>query len=74
METAIIMVVLSWLLPYKANRWVNIIIGAINIFGVVTGGQGQYYVFFAAVEVACILLIIWLAWKWKPGVEPNTNN
>ena len=74
METAIAMVILSWVLPYKANRWVNIIIGAINILAVVTGGHGLYYVFFATVEVVGMLLIIWLAWRWKPVVEPNTHN
>jgi hypothetical protein len=71
METAIAMVILSWLLNYKVNRWVNIIIGALNILAVVTGGHGPYYVFFATVEVACMLLIIWFAWKWKPDVTPN---
>ena len=70
METAIAMVILSWVLNYRVNRWVTIIIGAINILAVVTGGHGPYYVFFAAVEVASILLIIWFAWKWKPAIEP----
>ncbi len=70
METAIAMVILSWVLNYKVNRWVIIIIGAINIIGVVRGGHGPYYVFFATVEVACMLLIIWFAWKWRPVVEP----
>ena len=64
METAIAMVILSWVLNYKVNRWVNIVIGALNILNVVTGGRGPYYVFFATVEVACMLLIIWFAWKW----------
>jgi len=70
METAIVMVILSWVLNYKVNRWVTIIIGAINIFGVVRGGHGLYYAFFATVEVACMLLIIWFSWKWKPAIEP----
>jgi hypothetical protein len=70
METAIAMVVLSWLLNYKANRWVNIIVGALNILAVVTGGHGLYYEFFATVESVCMVLIIWHAWKWKPVVEP----
>ena len=73
METSIVMVILSWILNYKVNRWVNIIIGAINIFAVVTGGHGLYYVFFATVEVVGMLLIIWFAWKWKPAVTPNVN-
>lgn len=73
METAIVMVILSWVLPYKVDRWVNIIIGALNILAVVTGGHGLYYIFFATVEVACILLIIWFAWKWKPAVAPDIS-
>jgi hypothetical protein len=69
METAIVMVILSWVLSYKINRWVTLVIGALNILLVVRGGHGSYYVFFATVEVACILLIIWFAWKWKPTQE-----
>jgi hypothetical protein len=45
METAIAMVILTWVLPHKANRLVNIIIAVINIFAVVTGGHGLYYIF-----------------------------
>lgn len=74
METAIAMTILSWILNYKVNRWVNIVIGALNILAVVTGGHGLYYVFFATVEVICMLLIIWFAWKWKPVVEPSISS
>ena len=63
METAIIMVILSRLLPYKANRWANSIAVVIGIVSVVTGGHGLYYVFFTTIEVLAMLLIIWLAWK-----------
>lgn len=70
METAIAMVILSWMLNYKVNRWVNMVVGAVNILAVVTGGHGAYYMFFATVEVACMLLIIWFAWQWKPAVTP----
>ena len=70
MEPAIAMVILSWILNYKVNRWVNIVIGALNILFVVRGGHGPYYVFFATVEVACMLLIIWFSWKWtNPEVK-----
>jgi hypothetical protein len=72
METAIAMVILSWVLNYKVNRWVTIVFGALNILAVVTGGHGLYYVFFATVEVACMLLIIWFAWKWtNPKAQPE---
>jgi len=65
METAIAMVILTWVLPYKANRLVNSIIAVINIFAVVTGGHGLYYLFFASLEVVAMVLIIWFSWTWK---------
>jgi hypothetical protein len=65
METSFVMVILPWLLNYKVNRWVTIIIGAFMSLQIVIGGHGPYYVFFETVEVACILLIIWLTWKWR---------
>ena len=70
METSIAMVILSWVLNYKVNRWVTIIIGVFMIVQIVIGGHGLYYLFFASIEVASILLIIWFSWKWKPVVEP----
>lgn len=65
METAIMMVVLSRFLPFKINKWANIVIAVINIIAVVTGGHGIYYFFFVAIEVLAMLIIIWIAWKWK---------
>ena len=58
-------VMLSWVLSYKVNRLVTVIIGAYMIVHIVIGGHGLYYVLFETVEVACILLIIWLTWKWR---------
>jgi len=69
METSIAMVILSWVLKYKVNRWVTTVIGALNILAVVRGGHGLYYAFFATVEVACMLLIIWFAWRWRKPEE-----
>ncbi len=64
METSIAMVLLSRILKYKANRWINIIMGLINIMAVISGERGLYYIFFASIEVVCMSLIIWYAWKW----------
>jgi sulfite exporter TauE/SafE len=64
METSIAVVLLSQLLKRKANRWANIIVGVINIVAVIAGGQHPYYIFFATIEVVCISLIVWYAWKW----------
>jgi hypothetical protein len=66
-------VMLSWVLDYKVNRWVSIIIGAYMIVYIVIGGHGLYYVLFETVEVACILLTIWFTWKWKPADAPNIS-
>jgi hypothetical protein len=74
MIISIVMVILSWVLNYKVNRWVTIAIGAFMIINIVTGGHGLYYVLFETVEVACILLIIWFTWKWKPAIEASTGS
>lgn len=65
METSIAMVLLSRTLKHKANRWANIIVAAINMVAVLAGGPGRpYYVFFATIEVICMSVIVWLAWRW----------
>ena len=78
METVIAMIILSRLLPYKATRWANIIVAALNIVAVVTGGHGLYYIFFATIEVLSMLLIVWIAWNWseaeRTGGDQNEIN
>jgi len=65
MEISIIMIVLSRVLKYKVNRWVNIITAIITIaFVVGPGSSYPHYIFIATIEVVCLLLIIWNAWKW----------
>ena len=71
-ETAIAMVLLSRVLHYRANRWANMIIGALHTVTVslslVIGGgtPAPYYLLIAVIEIACTSLIIWYAWRWKP--------
>ena len=65
METSTVMIILSRVLKYGVNRWANIITGIITIAFVVGGGVPYpHYIFIATVEVLCLLLIIWNAWKW----------
>ncbi len=77
METAIAMVLLSRVLKYRANRWANIIAGIIHTAAVslslFVGTPALYYVFFATIEIACTLFIIWYAWTW-PKQERVVNN
>jgi hypothetical protein len=66
-EIPIAMIVLSRVLKRAANRWANIVAGVITIAYVIGGGPitQLHYIFFAAMEVACALLIVWYAWKWR---------
>ena len=68
METALAMVLLSRVLKYGANRWANIAAGVFHTAFVSWSLLGQtpmlFYVFFAAIEIACTLFIVWYAWKW----------
>ena len=64
-EIPIAMILLSRVLKYRANRWANIIAGAVTIAFVIGGGSTYlHYLFFATIEVVCMLLIVWYAWKW----------
>lgn len=66
MEISIAMIILSRVLTYGVNRWINIIVSLITIVFVVGGGVSYpHYIFIAAVEVICLLLVIWFAWKWR---------
>jgi hypothetical protein len=68
MEIPIAMIFLARALKYGVNRGANIIAAAITIAFVVGGGATTpHYIFIATLEVVCMLVIIWYAWKWpKP--------
>jgi hypothetical protein len=67
-EIAFLMIVLSWVLKYRANRWANIIAGTImavlQIGSLFLGTPSLQYIFYSIMEIACLLLIVWNAWKW----------
>jgi hypothetical protein len=66
LEIPIAMIFLSRVLKDKANRRANIIACMITIVFTIGGGTANlHYAFFATVEVACMVLIIWHAWRWK---------
>ena len=66
MQISTLMILFSRILPYGLNRWANIATSIITIAFIV-GGAASYphYLFLATVEVACLLLIVWFAWKWR---------
>ncbi len=73
METAIAMVLLSRVFTYNANRWANILVGVIHTalvsWSLSVATPTLNYAFFAAIEIACTLFIIWYAWTWQPSAS-----
>lgn len=65
-QLAIAMIVLSRVLKHRINRWANIVVGLV-IIAYIWGGMVTYphYIFIAAVETICLLLIIAIAWRWR---------
>lgn len=75
LEIPIIMIFLSRILNYRFNRWANIIASVITILFVIGGGSLYlHYIFFATIEVVCMLIIIWYSWKWKKQDESIEKN
>ena len=68
-EIPFLMIVLSWVLKYRANRWTNIIAGTVfvlmQIYSLFLGVPSPAYIFYSTVEIAGLLLIVWNAWKWQ---------
>ncbi len=65
-QIGIAMIVLSRVLKHGINRWVNIVAGIVTI-AYIWGGMASYphYIFIAAVETLCLLLIVGFAWTWR---------
>jgi hypothetical protein len=66
LEIPIAMIILSRVLKYGINRWVNIVVGIVTI-AYIWGGMSStpHYIFIATVETLCLLLIVWFAWTWR---------
>lgn len=66
LEIPVAMIILSRVLKYGVNHWVNIIAGIFTI-AYIWGGMASYphYIFIATVETLCLLLIIGFAWTWR---------
>jgi hypothetical protein len=78
MEISISMVLLSRVLPFKANRWANIIAGvittAVQLASLTFGTSTMYYWFFSIIEITSTALIVWFAWTWRnPETTTNTE-
>lgn len=68
LEIPIGLILLSRILPRKANRVVNFVGVPISIAYVVFGGMDSppvSYLFFGGVEIATMLVIMTITWRWK---------
>jgi len=69
LEISFLMIVLSLVLKYKANRIVNVIAGIymaiIQTGSLFAGSNTMHYWFFSFVEIGAYLVIIIYALKWK---------
>jgi hypothetical protein len=63
----IVMILVSRWFRRNVNRWLNIVASVLTLLYVLGGGnwESASYPVFAALEVAAMLGIIWLAWNWR---------
>ena len=78
-EIPFLMIVLSWVLKFRANRWANIISATFLVLSQISslflGVPSPAYIFYSAVEIAALLLIVWYAWKWRsPEGQPLSQS
>ena len=69
METSMLMVLLSRVLPGVWNRWANIGAAVLHIgilsWSLTGGGVTSFYAFFVTIEIATLLFVIGYAWSWR---------
>ncbi|HKJ11062.1 MAG TPA: DUF6326 family protein [Ornithinimicrobium sp.] len=64
-EVPIAMVLMAWVLPLRANRWVNVIVAplfALTLIGL-PGDLDDY--FHVAVMLIALAVVVWKAWTWE---------
>ncbi|MEM7111752.1 MAG: DUF6326 family protein [Chloroflexota bacterium] len=73
LELLIVMVLLARILPYRPNRWANIVVGLFAaVYILISGTNDLDDIFFAAIELLTSLLIVWFAWTWpNPEAEKS---
>jgi hypothetical protein len=61
-----VMPFLSLVLPAGANRWVNVIFGAVYTVIMILAIRGgwHFYVVYGVIEIVLTLLVVWFAWTW----------
>ena len=69
-EVPIAMIFASRILKPGANRWANTGAAVVTTAFILGGGSlTLHYVFFAAVQIACMALIVWSVWTQRSPVR-----
>lgn len=72
MEIPMAMIVLSRILNYNFNRWLNIIFAIvlmlIQLSSLWMDENTLHYIFFSVVEIGTLCVIVWIAWNWKKSI------
>jgi hypothetical protein len=68
MEIPIAMVLLSRVLPFRANRWANVVapgfLVLVQVGSLFVGTSTAHYIFFSVIEIGTLLLIAALSLRW----------
>lgn len=77
MAVPILMIVLSTLLPRRANRIANLVVASLYVLVSVGNAVGEawtaYYGLAAGLEVAVLASILVLAWSWREPVPAGPS-
>lgn len=69
-NVGILMIYFSKVLPYRMCRILNIVAAIITILFIIGGGSlDPHYLIIGAVEIAALVYIIFLNFKWKESEE-----
>lgn len=71
-----VMVALSLMVSAVPLRWLTLVIAGVYVVTIVGGaiGEWSYYIVGSAVEVVCLVTIMWLVWKWPRAVATSPTN
>ena len=65
----ILMIVLSWVLPYSFNKWTNIIAAAFTILYIISGGVLlPHYLIIGSIEIILLIRVIIISFRWKQSI------
>ncbi|MBB3063640.1 DUF6326 family protein [Microbulbifer rhizosphaerae] len=77
LEIPILLVLLSRVLKHKSNRLASIIGGLVMTLvmaGTLLMGEASlHYIFFAIIEIATTLFIVWFAWTWDEAESAESQ-